>query len=85
MYDENDLIYSPLQQRLNENGRWVEIHIYRMPNSGWTLEVLDDKGASTVWDGEFRSDQEALAQALESINAVSIADFIDQPSSNSTH
>lgn len=41
MYDEHDLIDSPLTQTYTANGRSVEIQIYRMPDSGWTLEVVD--------------------------------------------
>ena len=36
MNDEHDLIDSPLNQTYTANGRSVEIHIYRMPNTGWT-------------------------------------------------
>jgi hypothetical protein len=53
MYDENDLIFSPLQQTLTEGHRWVKVCIYRMPDSQWTLEIEDDKGSSTVWDDPF--------------------------------
>ena len=48
MYDEHDLIDSPLNQTLTENGRRLEIHIYRMPNTGWTLEVVDDLNTSSM-------------------------------------
>jgi antirestriction protein ArdC len=83
--DEHDLIHSPLQQIYRDKDRWVEICIYRMPNTGWTLEVVDDKRNSTVWDGEFQSDQEALEFALSEINAMGIVDFIDSPPTSSLH
>ena len=83
MYDEHDLIDSPLNQTFAANGRSVEIHIYRMPNTGWTLEVVDDLNNSTVWDGEFATDQEALDTAMAEIHAEGIEAFIagapDQP------
>lgn len=62
MYDEHDLIDSPLTQTYTANGRSVEIQIYRMPDSGWTLEVVDQQNNSTVWDGEFATDQERSIQ-----------------------
>ncbi len=79
MYDEHDLIDSPLNQTLTENGRRLEIHIYRMPNTGWTLEVVDDLNTSTVWDGGFATDQEALDTALADINSEGIEAFIARP------
>ena len=36
-YDENDLIDSPLSQVLQEHNQHVEILIYRLPDSDWTL------------------------------------------------
>ena len=51
MYDEHDLIDSPLNQTYTADGRSVEIHIYRMPNTGWTLEVVDHGMGRGVRDG----------------------------------
>jgi len=48
MYDENDLIYSPLQRSYSEGGKTIEICIYRMPDTGWTAEVVDQYNNSTV-------------------------------------
>lgn len=67
MYDENDLIYSSLQQHYTADGKTVEVCIYRMPDTGWTLEVVDRYGNSTVWDGEFSTDQEAFDQFLNDL------------------
>ena len=65
MPDENDLIYSALQQSYTADGKTVQVCIYRMPDTGWTLEVVDPYGNSTVWDGEFNTDQEAFDLFLE--------------------
>ena len=40
-YDENDLIDSPLSQVLQEDNEQIEILIYRLPDSDWTLEVVN--------------------------------------------
>lgn len=79
MLDDVRLIYSPLQQRYTSQGRCVDIQIYRLEDTGWTLEVVDDLGNSTVWDGEFATDQEALDCALTDINAEGNEAFIDHP------
>jgi hypothetical protein len=67
MYDENNLIHSPLQQRYTVDGKTVEVCIYRTPDDGWTLEVVDQYNNSTVWDDEFATDQEAFDLFLEVI------------------
>lgn len=85
MYDEHDLIDSPLNQTYAVNGRSVEIRIYRMPNTAWTLEVVDDQNNSTVWDEEFATDQEALDTAMADINAEGIEAFIAGPPDQPTH
>ena len=69
-YDENDLIDPPLSQFLQEHNQQVEILIYRLPDSEWTLEVVSQSGTSTVSDETFPSDQEALSVALDGIKAV---------------
>ena len=47
-YDENDLIDSPLSQILQEDNEQIEVLIYRLPDSDWTLEVVNQNGTSTV-------------------------------------
>ncbi|WP_212515140.1 hypothetical protein [Acinetobacter soli] len=68
-YDENDLIDSPLSQILQEDNEQIEVLIYRLLDSDWTLEVVNQNGTSTAWDETFASDQEALSVALDGIKA----------------
>ena len=75
-YDEHDLIDSELNQTYTKNGKSVEIHIYRMPNTSWTLEVVDNNGNSTVFDGEFATDKDALSCVVEEIERDGIEAFI---------
>ena len=85
MYDENDLIYSPLQQKYTAEGKTVEVCIYRMPDTGWTLEVVDQYNNSTVWNGEFSSDQEAFDLFLEEVNSEGIDAMIGPEPGSSVH
>ena len=66
-YDENDLIDSPLSQILQEDNEQIEVLIYRLPDSDWTLEVVNQNGTSTVWDETFPSAQSALSVSLNEI------------------
>ena len=40
----------------------VDVQIYRLENSKWTLEVIDSEGTSTVWDDPFDTAEAALAE-----------------------
>ena len=40
--------------------------------------MRDDRNYSTVWDGEFESDQQALDTALADIRTEGIGTFIDR-------
>ncbi len=85
MPDEHDLIYSPLQQTYSAGGHQVEIHIYRMPDTGWSLEVVDEHNNSTVWDDLFETDEEALAVALQELNEDGIDAFIARGPDEAIH
>ena len=76
MYEENDLIDSDLQQSFSKDGRTVEIYIYRMPDTEWTLEIVDEYDNSTVWNETFATDQLALDAALKAIEQESIHGFV---------
>ena len=75
----DELVYSPLQQRVTRDGHAVDIQIYKsIEEEAWLLEVVDDFGGSTVWDGTFATDREALDAALEAIDEEGIASFSEQ-------
>jgi hypothetical protein len=76
MHDEDELIYSPLQRTYAAAGHQVEIHIYRMPDTGWSLEVVDEYNNSTVWEHLFDTDEAALTVALQELNEDGIEAFI---------
>ncbi|MGL1835188.1 UPF0149 family protein, partial [Rhodocyclaceae bacterium SMB388] len=74
------LIHSPLQQYYTVGTHTVEICIYRMPHTAWTLEVIDEHGNSTVWDDEFGTDQAALDEVMRTIRDDGIRSLIGEPS-----
>ena len=79
MYNENDLIDSPLNQVYERNGKAVEIEIYRMPDTKWTAEVTDGSDNSTVYADEFETDADALNAVLEDLEKNGIDQFIGGP------
>lgn len=76
MSEENELIYSDLQTTFTKDGHTVEINIYRLPESDWVLEIVDQENNSTVWDEPFLSDEAALAEALQAIKDEGIMAFV---------
>ena len=76
MEDNRDPVHSPFSQRFTRDGTTVEIQIYEDGNAGWLLEVVDEFGNSTVWNESFLTDQDALAEALNTIDREGIAALI---------
>ena len=70
------LIQSALSRIVQENGTEVRIDIYRLETTDWSLEVVDETGASTVWDDLFPTDQAALDEALKTIREEGIKTFL---------
>jgi hypothetical protein len=71
------LITSSLSRVIEENGDRVEISIYRLEDSDWTLEIIASDGASTVWEEPFDSEAAALDEALAAIKEEGIKSFFD--------
>jgi hypothetical protein len=68
------IIKSPLSRVVEEGGVSVDVHICRVDNTGWSLEILAEDGTSTVWDDLF-SDEIALGVALRAIKKNGIRSF----------
>ena len=74
--DEPKLIYSDLQTTLAIDGHTLEINIYRLPDTDWTLEVVDEDNNSTVWEDSCETDEAALAEAIGEIKSEGVHAFI---------
>ena len=74
---EKKLVLSELSQTVSRDGTFVEIEIYRLEDGdAWTLEVVDETNASTVWDNTYPTEQAALDEALRVINEEGIRSFM---------
>ena len=80
---EHELIYSPQQQHYTFGSHTVEICIYRMPDTAWMLEVVDEYGNSTVWEDEFETDQAALDAVIRTIEEDGIESLVGEPDNTS--
>ena len=52
---------------VTKDGVTVELCIYRLEDTKWALEVVDEEGGSTVWDEEFETDDDAYAEFQKTI------------------
>jgi hypothetical protein len=80
--DDPEIEYSPFCGELTRDGVTVRVEIYRLAGAaeGWSLEVIDQEGASTVWDDLFATDQEAYAEFYRTLEKEGIRSFSDRPS-----
>jgi len=72
-----DLIRSGLSRRVTVEGQEFHVEIYRLEHqTTWTLEVVDaEDGASTVWDDEFETAQNAMDVVLKTIEEEGLGAF----------
>lgn len=61
------LITSPLSGPFTEGEMTVDVQIYRLEDTKWTLEVVDGEGTSTVWDDQFETAADAKAEFLRTV------------------
>ena len=61
--------FSPLCRPVTRDGLTIRVAIYRVPeiDARWSLEVIDQSDASTVWDDLFDTDEEAYAAFEEAL------------------
>jgi hypothetical protein len=76
--DDPEIEYSPLCEEVTRDGLTVRVQIYRLKNgdSGWSLEVIDQEGASTVWEDLFATDQGAFAEFSQTLETEGIQSFL---------
>jgi uncharacterized protein len=76
MEEDITLVDSPLSQTVEQDGHTVSVEIYSSGKDDWILEVVDEKGTSTVWDGTFDTDQQAMDEFRRCLDAEGIMSFV---------
>jgi len=79
--DDPEIENSSLCESIARDGITIRVEIYRLAGSdeGWSLEVVDRKGGSTVWDGTFSSDKDAYAEFRRTLETEGIRIFLVSP------
>ena len=64
---------------VTEQGVTVRVNIIRLENEpGWSLEVENENGTSTVWDDKFATDNAAHAAFRQTVDKEGMRAFLDQ-------
>jgi hypothetical protein len=88
MIDEDpEIEESPLSGTVTREGVTVRVEIYRLVegDEGWSLEVIDHEGASTVWEDRFATDKEAYAEFYRTLETDGIRSFLGEQPESTTH
>jgi hypothetical protein len=75
---EPNIVTSSHSRHVTEDGVTVELCIYRLEDEqGWTLEVVNAAGTSTVWDDAFGSEDAAYAEFRRTVADEGMTAFLD--------
>lgn len=66
---------SALSRTMKKDGWDLEVVIFEDGEGGWQLEVQDGSGTASCWIESFATEQEALAEALRTIDENDISEF----------
>ena len=79
--NEPEIESSPLCRSVTQDGTTVRVEIYRLAGKGdrWSLEVVDEEGASTVWSDTFETDLEANSEFRRTLESEGIKSFLEPP------
>ena len=75
---EPNLVTSGLSGKVMRDGISVEVGIFRLESEpGWTLEVVNAAGTSTVWDEVFSTDVAALEEFSRTVTEEGMSPFLE--------
>ena len=79
--DDPQIESSPLCTSVTRDGITVRVEIYRIAGSGegWSLEVVDQDGGSTVWNDLFATDRDAYAEFTQTLETEGVRSFGGSP------
>lgn len=75
--DEFEVKYSPLSCEFEHDEKLFEIAIYEGDEGQWLLEVVGSCGTSCIWNEQYKSDQDALNEAIETIKSEGTSMFLE--------
>ena len=76
MSSNADIKLSSLSRDITLDGKTVRIEIYEDGEGGWLLEIVDEYFNSNVWSDSFDNEEEALQEAMDTIDNEGIESLI---------
>ncbi len=77
MNEDPEVEMAKQSQTISRGGKKLAVGIDRVRGTwDWWLEIVDEKGNSTVWDDVFASDKDAISEAKKAILEESTEAFI---------
>lgn len=73
--NDPEIIDSKHSGSVTRDGVTIQLCIYRLAHTKWTLEVVDAEGTSFVWDEEFETDDDALAEFERTVQESGMLEF----------
>jgi hypothetical protein len=73
--DDPKIIESRHSGSFTKDGVTVEVCIYRLADTKWSLEVVDAEGTSYVWDEEFDTDDAAHREFVRTVETEGMLEF----------
>ena len=85
--DHPEIENSPFSGEVSRDGVTVRVEIYRLAGigEGWSLEVVDQEGGSTVWDELFATDKDAHTEFYRTLEDEGISSFGGSSPATSPH
>jgi len=85
--DDPEIEYSQFCEEVRRDGTTVALQIYRLKGGteGWSLEVVDNSGGSTVWEELFATDEDARDEFYRTLETEGIHSFAQDRPSESLH
>lgn len=72
------IIESNLCQIIEVDGQMITVEIYRLEDTDWQLELVDEDGTSVVWEETFKEDAAAFDEATKSLKEEGLSMFAEE-------
>jgi hypothetical protein len=74
-----NIVHSVLSRMISLDGVTVDVKIYKLEGDPqWALEVINQHGTSTIWDGLFDGDDEAFGAFQLVVDEEGMQAFLDK-------
>ncbi|KRE05044.1 hypothetical protein ASE63_25105 [Bosea sp. Root381] len=85
MADRRGITRSTLSQDYTEDEITVRVEFYKLEGvEGWTLEVVEQEGHSTIWQEPFAMDTDAKVAFVDAVDVVGLGGIVEPDEGTAT-